>query len=44
MGNRVEATFVTIAFSYVVFHEKLTKKSSIGLVLIVAGTLLMIKK
>lgn len=26
MGNRVEATFVTIAFSYVVFHEKLTKK------------------
>ena len=34
---------VTIAFSYVVFHEKLTKKSSIGLVLIVAGTLLMIK-
>ena len=35
---------VTIAFSYVVFHEKLTKKSSIGLVLIVAGTLLMIKK
>lgn len=35
---------VTIAFSYVVFHEKLTKKSYIGLVLIVAGTLLMIKK
>lgn len=35
---------VTIAFSYVVFHEKLTKKSSAGLILIVAGTLLMIKK
>lgn len=35
---------VTIAFSYVVFHEKLTKKSSGGLLFIVAGTLLMIKK
>ena len=33
---------VTIAFSYLVFHEKLTRKSAIGLVLIVAGTLLMI--
>ena len=33
---------VTIAFSYLVFHEKLTKKAAFGLVLIVAGTLLMI--
>lgn len=33
---------VTIAFSYVVFHEKLTKKSVLGLVLIVGGTLLML--
>ena len=33
---------VTIAFSYVVFHEKLTKKSALGLVLIVGGTLLML--
>lgn len=33
---------VTIAFSYLVFHEKLTKRAVIGLVLIVAGTLLMI--
>lgn len=33
---------VTIAFSYLVFHEKLTRKSAIGLVLIVVGTLLMI--
>jgi transporter family protein len=30
---------VTIAFSYLFLHEKLTKKSFIGLVLIVAGTL-----
>lgn len=30
---------ITIAFSYVVFKEKLTVKSGIGLVLIVAGTL-----
>ncbi len=30
---------VTIAFSYLVFREKLTIKSGIGLVLIVAGTL-----
>lgn len=35
---------VTIAFSYIVFHEKLNRKSAIGLILIVAGTLLMIKK
>ena len=33
---------VTIAFSYLAFHEKLTKRAAIGLVLIVAGTLLMI--
>jgi transporter family protein len=33
---------VTIAFSYVVFHERLTRKAAVGLVLIVAGTLLMI--
>ena len=33
---------VTIAFSYAVFHEKLTAKAGIGLVLIVAGTLLLL--
>ncbi len=33
---------VTIAFSYIVFHEKLTKKAAIGLCGIVAGTLLML--
>ena len=33
---------VTIAFSYFVFHEKLTKKSALGLMLIVGGTLLML--
>lgn len=33
---------VTIAFSYIVFHEKLTKKAAVGLVLIVMGTLLML--
>ena len=33
---------VTVAFSYIVFKEKLTKKASIGLCLIVAGTLAMI--
>ena len=33
---------VTIAFSYLVFREKLTKKAAFGLVLIVTGTLLMI--
>ena len=35
---------VTVAFSYFVFHEKLTKKSSLGLILIVAGTLAMLIK
>ena len=33
---------VTIGFSYLVFHEKLSKKSAIGLVLLVAGTLLLL--
>lgn len=33
---------VTIAFSYFVFHEKLTAKSAVGLALIVAGTLGML--
>lgn len=33
---------VTIAFSYIVFKEKLTKKAAFGLVLVVAGTLLML--
>ncbi|MFR8191777.1 MAG: EamA family transporter [Lachnospirales bacterium] len=33
---------VTILFSYIVFHEKLSVKSAIGLVGIVAGTLIMI--
>lgn len=33
---------VTIAFSYVVFKEKLTKKATIGLVFIIVGTLAMI--
>lgn len=35
---------VTIAFSYFVFHEKLTGKSALGLVLIVSGTLAMLIK
>jgi transporter family protein len=33
---------VTIAFSYIVFKEKLSKKSAIGLAGIVAGTLLLL--
>lgn len=33
---------VTIAFSYIVFHEKLTKKAWAGLIMIVAGTLSLI--
>lgn len=32
---------VTVVFSYIVFKEKLSKKAFIGLVLMVAGTLLM---
>ena len=35
---------ITIAFSYFVFHEKLSKKAAVGLSLIVIGTLLMIIK
>lgn len=33
---------VTIAFSYVVFHEKLSVKAGGGLILIVAGTLMLL--
>ena len=33
---------VTILFSWLVFHEKLTKKSAAGLVAVVGGTLLML--
>ena len=33
---------VTVAFSYLIFHEKLTRRSGLGLVLIVAGTLAML--
>ena len=33
---------VTIVFSYIVFKEKLTMKSFVGLILIIAGTLLML--
>lgn len=33
---------ITIAFSYIVFHEKLTKRAAIGLCLIVIGTLSML--
>ena len=32
---------VTVAFSYIVFREKLSKKAFLGLALMVAGTLLM---
>jgi transporter family protein len=35
---------VTILFSYIVFHEKLSKKAALGLCLIVAGTLAMLLK
>ena len=35
---------VSIGFSALVFKERLTKKSAIGLVLIVAGTLMMLVK
>lgn len=34
---------VSIGFSYIVFHEKLSKKAAFGLCLIVAGTLLMLR-
>ena len=33
---------VSTAFSYFVFHEKLTRRSAVGLVVFVAGTLLML--
>ena len=33
---------VTILFSWIVFHERLSKKSAVGLCLIVAGTLMMV--
>lgn len=32
---------VSVAFSYMVFHEKLSKKASLGLLLMVCGTLVM---
>lgn len=32
---------VTIAFSWIVFHEKLTKKAGVGLICITVGTVLM---
>lgn len=32
---------VTIAFSWIVFHEKLTKKAAAGVLLITAGTVLL---
>lgn len=33
---------VTIAFAYLVFHERLSKKSAAGLLAIIAGTLMML--
>ena len=33
---------VTILFSYLVFHEKLSKRSALGLAILVGGTLLML--
>lgn len=33
---------VTVLFSYLVFHEKLSKKAFVGLIAIVAGTLVML--
>ena len=33
---------VTVAFSFFVFHEKLSKKSTVGLLMIVVGTLAML--
>lgn len=35
---------VSIAFSAIVFKEKLTKKAALGLAFIVCGTLLMLVK
>lgn len=34
---------VTILFSYLVFHEKLSKRSGIGLAAIIVGTLIMVR-
>lgn len=33
---------VTVIFSYFIFHEKLSKQSAIGLIMIIAGTLVML--
>ena len=33
---------VTVLFSYLVFHEKLSKKALVGLAVLVAGTLVML--
>ena len=33
---------VTVAFSYFVFHERLSKKTALGLIAIVSGTLIML--
>jgi len=33
---------VTVLFSYVVFHEKLSRRSALRLVLLVGGTLMML--
>ena len=33
---------VSVLFSYIVFHEKLSKKAAAGLALLTAGTLLML--
>ena len=35
---------VTVLFSYIVFHEKLSKKTALGLILTIGGTLLMLAK
>ena len=35
------AKSVTIAFSWIVFHERLTKKAAVGVLLITAGTVLL---
>lgn len=35
---------VSIAFSFVVFKERLSKKAALGLLLIVAGTLILLIK
>lgn len=32
---------VTIAFSWIVFHEKLSRKAAVGVVLITLGTMVM---